>query len=71
MNLIKQKGEILKISILVHHLLIFTSAKMSDHHVLTQPAVDLYSILVRNVLFFCLLSTDCSHFYLSRPSKLR
>lgn len=31
----------------IHHLLIFTSAKMSDHHILTQPAVDLYSILAK------------------------
>ena len=34
---------------LVHHLLVFTSAKMGDHHILSQPAVDLYRSLVRSM----------------------
>lgn len=37
--------------ILVHHLLVFISAKMSDHHILTQPAVDLFHKLVRIKIF--------------------
>lgn len=31
---------------LVHHLLVFVIAKMGDHHILAQPAVDLFRILV-------------------------
>jgi hypothetical protein len=37
---------------LVHHLLIFICAKMSDHHILAQPSVDLFRILVKKINLF-------------------
>ncbi|CAF0896713.1 unnamed protein product [Adineta steineri] len=31
----------------IHHLLVFIGAKMGDHHILAQPAVDLFRILAK------------------------
>ncbi|CAF0729307.1 unnamed protein product [Adineta ricciae] len=40
----------------IHHLLIFIIAKMADHHILAQPAADLFSVLAKQS---ALTDDDC------------